>query len=68
MALAEIGQALHGADPLRPVLRTKLEATREKLLKVKEHLEFLQLEVVLREPLEEELQELRDWLDSVPKP
>jgi len=67
-ALAEIADAFNGADPLRPVLRTKLETTREKLLPVKEHLEFLHLEVVLREPLEEEVQELRDWLATVPKP
>jgi len=66
--LGEIAEAFNGADPLRPALREKLEATRQKLLTVTEHLRYLRIEVVLREPLEEELQEMRDWLASLPTP
>lgn len=38
----------------------------EKLLAVKEHLSFLRMEVELREPMEEELEEIRSWLTSIP--
>ena len=62
----EIAGAFNGIDPLRPVFREKLESTREKLLTVHEHLSFLSIQVELREPLGEELQEMREWLESLP--
>ena len=43
----------------------KLVETSQKLLTVKEHLDHLRMEVVLREPLDEELQEMRDWLAEI---
>ena len=48
------------------MFREKQEATREKLLSIKEHLTFLSMEVELREPLDEELEEMRDWLAETP--
>jgi len=48
------------------VFREKQEKTREKLLAIKEHLLFLSMDVVLREPLEEELEEMRGWLAETP--
>ena len=42
------------------------ETTREKLLTIHEHLGFLLIDVVLREPLDEELQEIRGWLEELP--
>ena len=58
----EIGEAFNGIDPLRPVFREKQEATREKLRSIREHLTLLGMEIELREPLEEELEEVRSWL------
>ena len=66
MLVAEIGEAFNGIDPWRPVFREKLEAAREKLLAIKEHLLFLGLDVVLRDPLPEELDEMRGWLEELP--
>ena len=62
----EIGESFNGIDPLRPVFREKLESTREKLLAIKEHLSYLRIEVELRDPLDEEIQEIRGWLEELP--
>jgi len=62
----EIGEAFNGVDPLKPPFREKLDGTREKLQAVREHLSFLHMECELREPLEEELQEMRGWLEELP--
>jgi hypothetical protein len=48
----EIGEAFNG--------------TREKLLSIREHLLFLSMDVVLREPLDEELEEMRGWVAETP--
>jgi hypothetical protein len=64
--VGEIGESFNGIDPLRPVFREKLDGTREKLLSLKEQLEVLSMDVVLREPLDQELEEMRGWLSSVP--
>ena len=64
--VAEVGEHFNGIDPLRPVLREKAEATREKLLSIQDWFKVLQVEVELREPLDEELQELREWAASIP--
>ena len=58
----EIGEAFNGIDPLKPAFREKLDGTREKLQAIREHLSFLRMECELREPLEEELTEMRGWL------
>jgi hypothetical protein len=60
--LDEIGEEFNGIDPLRPYFREKLDATRESLLEVKEHLTLLNMNVGLREPLDEEMEEARGWL------
>jgi hypothetical protein len=57
----------NGIDPLRPVFREKAEATKEELLSIQDWFKVLKIEVVLREPLDEELQELREWVLSIPK-
>ena len=49
-----------------PLFRDKLEGTREKLLAVKEHLSFLRMGVALREPLQEELDDMPGWLSEIP--
>ena len=64
--LAEIGEEFNGIDPLRPIFREKLESTREELWSVHEWLKRIRIEVKLREPLEEELQDMRDWLSELP--
>ena len=66
--LNEIGEQFNGIDPLRPVLREKLETTRQKLLTLKEHLLVFGMDVVLREPAEEELEEIREFIASIPTP
>jgi hypothetical protein len=62
MLVNEIGEEFNGIDPLRPVFREKLDSTREELLEVKEHLLYLGIDAVLREPLDEELEEVRSWV------
>jgi hypothetical protein len=62
MVLDEIGEEFNGLDPLRPVFREKLDGTKARLLAVKEHLLFLKMDVVLREPLDEEIEEVRGWI------
>jgi hypothetical protein len=62
----EIGESFNGIDPLRPVFREKREATRAKLLAIQEHLRVLNIEVELRDPLAEEIQEIRGWLEDSP--
>jgi len=62
----EIGEAFNGIDPLKPAFREKLDGTREKLQAIREHLSFLRMECELREPLEEELTEMRGWLEELP--
>jgi hypothetical protein len=62
----EIGEEFNGIDPLRPVFREKLYSAKEKLLEIQKHLSYLSMEVELREPDEEELQELRGWLATNP--
>jgi len=59
--LDEIAGEFSGADPLKPDLREELEETKQRLLTLQEHLLYLRMEVVLREPLEEEVEELRRW-------
>ena len=51
---------------MKPVFREKLDSTREKLETIREHLVVLRMDVVLREPLQDELDEMRGWLSSVP--
>jgi hypothetical protein len=62
----EIGEAFNHIEPLRRVFREKQEKTREKLLSIREHLLFLSMDVVLREPLDEELEEMRGWVAETP--
>jgi hypothetical protein len=64
--VAEIGDSFNGLDPLRPMFREKLDATREKLLSLKDWFAVIRTDVELREPLEEELLEMRDFLASIP--
>jgi hypothetical protein len=60
--LDEIAVEFGGTDPLKPALREEVEETKRELLTIQEHLRFLSMEVVLREPLEEELDEMREWV------
>jgi hypothetical protein len=54
-----------GADPVKPDVREKLDGTQRKLQSIHEQLLALDLEVELREPLEEELEELRGLMRQV---
>ena len=44
------------------MFRKKLDSARESLMEVREHLTFLGIDVVLREPNDEEMEEARCWL------
>jgi hypothetical protein len=61
-AVDDVAAEFNGIDPLRPALRQKITSTREKLQATKEHLQVLGMDVVLRDPLDEELEEIRSWL------
>jgi hypothetical protein len=65
IVLDEVAAEFNGADPLRPHAREKLDATRERLLQSAGELEFFNMAVVLREPLPEELDELRGFFQEV---
>jgi hypothetical protein len=64
--VSEIGEEFNGIDPLRPVFREKLDGAKESLREIQSHLAYLSMEVELREPLEEELREMRDCLAETP--
>ena len=51
-----------GVDPLKPEMREELTETKQRLLTLQERLRLLHMEVVLREPLDEELDALRRWV------
>lgn len=48
--------------PLKPHGREMLDETKRKLLKLQEELHYFSMEVVLREPLPEELDEIRAFV------
>ena len=62
--LDEIAVEFEGADPLKPRNRETLEATKQKLLKLKGELEYFRMEVLLREPLPEELDDMRAFVQE----
>jgi hypothetical protein len=43
-------------------IREEIEETKLELQKIREHLTLLQMDVVLREPLDGELAEMREWV------
>jgi hypothetical protein len=60
--IEELRREFGGVDPMKPYLRAELEQTKQELLTIQEHLSWLKMKVVLREPLEEELEDLREWV------
>jgi hypothetical protein len=50
-----------GVDPLWPAIREELAETKRDLLALQEHLPWLKIEVALREALDEETAEVREW-------
>jgi hypothetical protein len=63
-AIMEIADEFGGVDPLRPKSRQELADTKQALLDLREHLQFLHMDVVLREPHEAELEEVRTWVQE----
>jgi hypothetical protein len=63
--LAEIEADLGEVDPLKPHARTMLDAAKQGLLTLQAHLRVLRVEVVLREPFPEELDEMREFVRQV---
>ena len=63
--LEEIAAEFGGADPLKPEIRELLDDTKPSLLTHKEQLAYLHMDVVLREPLAEELDEMREFVRTV---
>jgi hypothetical protein len=60
--LDEIAVEFGGADPLKPRGREMLDETKRRLLKLQAELDYFRMEVVLREPLPEELDEMREFV------
>jgi len=58
----EIGAEFEGADPLKPRGREILDETKQRLLKLQGELAYFRMDVVLRDPLPEELDELRGFV------
>ena len=66
VVLNEIAGEFGGSDPLKPDPRSKLEETKQSLLSLRDELlALLNIDVILPEPGEEELQELREMVQSV---
>jgi hypothetical protein len=61
-ALDGIAAEFNVEDALRPKFRERLEAARQQLQVCKERLLVLGVDVILREPLAEELYELHGWV------
>ncbi len=64
-ALEEIAAEFGGTDPLKPEIRELLDSSKQTLLEHREQLAFLDMEVVLREPHAEELDEMREFVRTV---
>ena len=62
--LEEIGVEFEGADPLKPRGREMLAETKRRLLKLQEELRYFRMEVVLRDPLPEEIEEMRAFVQE----
>jgi len=62
IVIDEIAGEFEGVDPLMPQDRLRLDETKARLLQLREHLAFFRMDVVLREPLEEEIVELREFV------
>ena len=63
--LDEVAAELGGVDPLKPSPRQKLDETKRSLLSSQEQLRVLQMEALFREPLPEELEELRGFFETI---
>jgi len=63
--LDEVAAEFGGADPLKPDVREKLDEAKQKLQENHDQLLALDLEVELREPLDEEMEELRGMLRQI---
>jgi hypothetical protein len=50
--------------PIKPAFRQELEAAKQDLLTLQKHLACLQIDMVLRDPLEEEMDEMTQWVKS----
>jgi hypothetical protein len=61
-ALGQIADSHGTHDALVPGSRELLEETKAHLLEIQEQLRPLHMEVVMRDPLEEELAEMRQFL------
>ena len=64
IVLDEIAENFGGQDVLKPVFRSRLEDAKAKLLQTREALLLINMDAVLREPLEEELVELRESVED----
>jgi hypothetical protein len=65
VVLDEMAPEFDGTDPLRPHARDELNEAKQELLSLQEQLRVFQIEVELREPLDEELSEMRDFVKTV---
>jgi hypothetical protein len=50
--------------PVKPAFRRELDEAKQDLLTLQKHLRCLQIDVVLRDPLQEEMDETTEWVRS----
>jgi hypothetical protein len=62
VVLDEMAPEFDGIDPLRPLPREALNDAKTGLLSLQKQLRAFDVEVDLREPLDEELEEMREWV------
>jgi hypothetical protein len=64
IVLDEWGAEFGGIDPIKPAFRRELNEAKHDLLTLQKHRRCLQINVVLRDPLQEEMDELTEWVKS----
>jgi hypothetical protein len=64
MVLDDLYAVFGGIDPLKPAFRNELSEAKQDLLTLQKHLGWLQIEVVLRDPVQEEMDEITEWARS----
>jgi hypothetical protein len=65
IVLDEWGAEFGGIDPIKPAFRRELNEAKHDLLTLQKHRRCLQINVVLRDPLQEEMDELTEWVKSL---
>jgi hypothetical protein len=64
IVLDEWGAEFGDIDPLKPAFREELDVAKQDLLALQKHLGWLQIAVDLRDPRQDEMEQVTEWVRS----